>query len=143
MANHNTYKIFVIRYQTDPQLNNAAMSALMPFYNTQAAKVAVFPIGVVSAFMSDNSADEIFAALVNANIGCHFTVIQSDEADRPIKTFNSMIASFTPSQAAIDSTKTTDELEAELNSLLDKVQAGGRGSLTANELHRLEELSSR
>lgn len=143
MANHNTYKIFVIRYQTDPQLNHAAMNALVPFYNPAQAKVVVVPLGVISVFMSDSTADEIFAALINANIGNHFTVIQSDEADRPIKTYNSMMTSFTPSQEAIDSTKSDADFERELNALLDKVQEGGRESLSEKELHRLEELSAR
>lgn len=140
---HDTNKIFVIRYQTDPQANQAAMNALKPFYEMPKAQVIVSPLGVISTFMSDNSADEIFAALINANIGNHFTVIQTDANDFPVKVYNSTIVSFTPNQQAMDSVASDEDFEAELNTLLDKVQTTGRASLTAAEVARLEFLSQR
>lgn len=141
-------KIFVLRYCHKPQPNQAAAQALVPFYTPPAASVFFTPLGVVSVFISRSTAQEIFDALMQANIGNHFSVIELNDADEPVAVLTSnasashhigFLTSSTDEQ--LDAGRSADELSAELDTLIDKIAEGGRESLTPREKERLDHLS--
>lgn len=139
-------KILIFRFgmMAPPNLDFARV--LQPFYDPTMANVFFTPMGVLSVMMSPNTADEIFTALKARNWPFAYVVIEVDGQDHPIKTFHSVdgvsntVTGLTQEQ--MDANKSPEQLDAELNALLDKITTGGREGLTADELTRLEHLSS-
>lgn len=153
-------KIVIYRFQTNPSSNMRIAEALVPFYRNYSSYATVHPtvFGAVSNFLSDYSPEEIFQAITAANCGNHFTIIELDENDVPLKTITSAGAEIfvgsstvtttqngqtTVNQEFIDANMTEAELEAEFDRLLDKVHRHGLNSLTDVEKGRMEHLSQR
>lgn len=156
-------KIVVYRFQFEPTSNMRMAEALVEFYREDQMEAFMFPTlyGVVSNFITRATPEEIFQKITAANVGNHFTVIELDANDVPIKTITSAGAEIfvgessttatnvsiggtgTVDHSFIDSRMTNEELEAELNRLLDKVQAHGVKSLSKQEKARLDHLSQR
>jgi hypothetical protein len=137
----------VIRYQTDPEPNQRAAEALVEFYRRGEAWINPTPFGIVSTMYTNATPEAIYTKLSNANVGNHFSVIEINENDEPIKvltSFNGTTVSGSNIQfdnAALDAGKTKAELKAELDRYLDKIQNHGANSLTPQEKARLEHLS--
>jgi len=140
-------KVMVIRYQTEPQQNQRAAEALVEFYRRGEAWVTPSPFGVVSTMYTNATPEAIFNKLLGANLGNHFSVIEITDQDEPIKVLTSFDGTSTTSSsslnnAALDAGRTKAQLQAELDTLLDKIQQFGRDRLTKAEKERLEYLSN-
>jgi hypothetical protein len=147
-------KIFIYRFSSTGTVNMRAAEALKPFYVAYPSQAIICrtPFGMLTNMISDFSAQEIFEALVEANIGDHFMVIEVDETDTPVVTLSSNGINTTMpggntnvevriDHAKIDRTKTREQLTAELDALIEKVGISGRNSLTPIEMARLDHLS--
>ena len=144
-------KVIIIRYETDPQPNPRAAEALVEFYKLGEATIHPTPFGMVSCLMTQATAEQIYQKLASADIRNHFSVIELDRYDVPVKTLTSAGGVVTISDNEnptldhnfIDSRMTVEEIQEELDSLLDKVQQRGVAGLSKAEKSRLDHLSNR
>jgi len=143
----NKRKVIIYRFQTNPDVNPRAAEALVEFYQHGEATAQDTPFGIVSNLLTHATAEQIFRKLSTANIGNHFTVIELDQEDRPIKTITSNGSVVTidgpmPSSPEEDlAGMSSDELKEELDRLLVKVGRHGQLSLTPVEKARLDYIS--
>lgn len=145
-------KIFIYRFSSTGTVNMRAAEALKPFYAAYPSQAIICrtPFGMMTNMVSDSSAREVYDALIDANIGDQFMVIEVDNNDTPIVVLMStgeITMGQTPTEtinhAAIDRNKTPAQLDAEFDTLLGKVHEGGMASLSPAEKARLEHLSQR
>lgn len=126
-----------------------AAQALVEFYAKENATAQPTPFGMITCMFTHATPEAIFNKLSSARIGNHFTVIEVNDNDEPIKMLTSFNGATTVTgtnvrldNEAADEGKTKEELEAELNTLLDKIQQFGQDRLTPTEKERLEYLSN-
>lgn len=140
-------KIIIYRFQTNPEVNPRAAEALVEFYHHGEATAQGTPFGVITNLLTNATPEQIFRKLSVSNIGNHFTVIELDNEDRPIKTLTSNGA-VTVIDGPMESDPSDDlrdmtpqQLQVELDNLLAKIAKHGRESLSATEMARLQYLS--
>jgi hypothetical protein len=106
--------------------------------------------GCVTNLITEATPQQLFQKLLTANIDSHFTIIELDANNVPMITYSSAglnidVVESTDDieldHAAIDESMTEDQLAAELNMYLDKVQENGLEALTNTQQSRLKHLS--
>lgn len=145
-------RIVVYRYQFNPSsnLNMAeALSGICPSENHVSIHHTDF--GFVTNILTEAAPEQVFQRLLTADIGSHFTIVELDENAAPKITYSSSGINIEVTEsdgedveldhALIDENMTAEQLQAELNMYLEKVQNEGLIGLNSAQKSRLEHLS--
>ena len=144
-------KFVVYRYETNPKSNLNMAEALSDFCQSENhVTVHATTFGFVTNLITEATPQQLFQKLLTANIGSHFTIVELDANNVPMITYSSAGINIDVVEStddveldheAIDESMTEDQLQAELNMYLDKVQADGLQALTNTQQSRLKHLS--